>query len=264
MNITEAEKMLMNEIQHNLRKEDNILAKCLSYGNLSENEHKLTVELQGMIRTVDRILNYFLNSEMIPEQHRDRIITNLLDYPIVDYLISNQQTKQIISYENFLENSISTPKPMTIPVAAPATMPEATPETTPATTPNSKLESIFSEEISLEPLVSRLLVELGIPAHINGYTFMRTGFILLINGEAEAAYVTKYLYPEIAKRHKTTSNSVERCIRHAIEVAWNRGDIEILDNLFGYSISSDKGKPTNSEFIFTIADYIRFHRKNPY
>lgn len=99
--------------------------------------------------------------------------------------------------------------------------------------------------------------QIGVPAHIKGYQYLRTAIDLSINDEEMLESVTKLLYPTIAKMYSTTSSRVERAIRHAIEVAWDRGDVEVLSSYFGYTIQSNRGKPTNSEFIAMIADRIK-------
>ena len=106
----------------------------------------------------------------------------------------------------------------------------------------------------LETDITKMLHELGIPAHIKGYQYLRDAISMVVRDMMEA--VTKILYPEIAKKNYTSSSRVERAIRHAIEVAWGRGSLEVIDELFGYTISTGKGKPTNSEFIALIADKI--------
>lgn len=115
---------------------------------------------------------------------------------------------------------------------------------------------------NLENDVTRLLHEIGIPAHIKGYQYLRDAIAISVEEEEILVSVTKVLYPTIAKRHNTTSSRVERAIRHAIEVAWSRGKLDTLDDLFGYTVSNGKGKPTNSEFIALIADTIRLEYKN--
>ena len=109
----------------------------------------------------------------------------------------------------------------------------------------------------LEAKVTGILHEIGVPAHIRGYHYMREAIIMSVNDMDVLNYITKELYPSIAKKCNTTPSRVERAIRHAIEVAWNRGNTETLNDLFGYTISNRKGKPTNSEFIALIADKIR-------
>lgn len=117
-------------------------------------------------------------------------------------------------------------------------------------------------EQSLESMVTEVIHEIGVPAHIKGYQYLREAIILSVNNMEMINAVTKVLYPEVAKTFETTPSRVERAIRHAIEVAWDRGDIEILQKFFGYTVSNIKGKPTNSEFIAMIADRLQLQRKN--
>lgn len=119
---------------------------------------------------------------------------------------------------------------------------------------------IYSEN-SIENDVTAIIRDLGIPAHIKGYQYIREGIMMAINDMNMLNYITKLLYPNIAKKYKTTSSSVERAIRHAIEVAWSRGKIEVIEEMFGYTVSAGKGKPTNSEFIALIADKLRIEYK---
>ena len=109
----------------------------------------------------------------------------------------------------------------------------------------------------LEMMVTAIIHEIGVPAHIKGYQYLREGIILTVRNMEVINAVTKVLYPEIAKRFGTTPSRVERAIRHAIEVAWDRGDLETLQKYFGYTVNSAKGKPTNSEFIAMIADRLQ-------
>lgn len=109
----------------------------------------------------------------------------------------------------------------------------------------------------LESRVTDMLHEIGIPAHIKGYHYLRDSIIMAVEDMDVLNAITKILYPTVAKKHRTTSSRVERAIRHAIEVAWSRGRIDVLEDLFGYTVSNKKGKPTNSEFIALIADTIR-------
>lgn len=122
--------------------------------------------------------------------------------------------------------------------------------------------SAATKEISLETRVTDMIHEIGIPAHIKGYHYLRDAILMAIEDMDVLNAITKVLYPTIAKKHQSTSSRVERAIRHAIEVAWGRGKIDILDDLFGYTISNGKGKPTNSEFIALVADTIRLEQKN--
>lgn len=114
---------------------------------------------------------------------------------------------------------------------------------------------------SLEAVVTEIIHEIGVPAHIKGYQYLREAIILTVNNMDIINAVTKVLYPAVAKKFGTTPSRVERAIRHAIEVAWDRGDIETLQRFFGYTVSNIKGKPTNSEFIAMIADCISLKRK---
>ncbi|MDE5777108.1 MAG: sporulation transcription factor Spo0A [Lachnospiraceae bacterium] len=109
----------------------------------------------------------------------------------------------------------------------------------------------------LENDVTKTIREIGIPAHIKGYQYIREGIMMAVKDPDILNYITKYLYPTIAKKYQTTTSSVERAIRHAIEVAWNRGKQDVMEALFGYCMLSGKGKPTNSEFIALLADKFR-------
>mgnify|MGYP000828458056 FL=1 len=117
-------------------------------------------------------------------------------------------------------------------------------------------------EQNLETDVTQMLHEIGIPAHIKGYQYLRDAIIMSVQDAEMLSSETKILYPTIAKRHQTTSSRVERAIRHAIEVAWDRGDLDTLQRFFGYTVSNTKGKPTNSEFIALIADKLQLQLKS--
>ena len=114
----------------------------------------------------------------------------------------------------------------------------------------------------LEQDVTDMIHEIGIPAHIKGYHYLRDAILMAIEDMDVLNAVTKVLYPTVAKMHQTTASRVERAIRHAIEVAWSRGKLDTLDELFGYTVNGGKGKPTNSEFIALIADTIRLEYKH--
>ena len=116
---------------------------------------------------------------------------------------------------------------------------------------------VEKKEHDLEKDVTDMIHEIGVPAHIKGYQYLREAIMMAVEDTEMLGAVTKVLYPTIAKKFQTTPSRVERAIRHAIEVAWSRGKMETLDALFGYTIHSGKGKPTNSEFIALIADKIR-------
>ena len=118
-----------------------------------------------------------------------------------------------------------------------------------------------AEGESLESQVTSIIHEIGVPAHIKGYQYLREAILIAVADMDVINAVTKILYPEVAKRFGTTASRVERAIRHAIEVAWDRGDLETLQKYFGYTVSNAKGKPTNSEFIAMIADGLQLQRK---
>ena len=127
-----------------------------------------------------------------------------------------------------------------------------------------KLEEKTQEQdmdYQLEIIVTNIIHEIGVPSHIKGYQYLRDSIIMSVNNMDILNSITKQLYPTIAKMHETTPSRVERAIRHAIEVAWNRGKMDTINELFGYSIQAGKGKPTNSEFIALIADKIRLEYK---
>ncbi len=125
------------------------------------------------------------------------------------------------------------------------------------------IEMVFNTALAsnnknaLEPRITKMLHSLGVPSHIKGYQYIRESIMLIYNNPYIIGGITKELYPEVASRYKTTSSRVERAIRHAIEVSWNRGDYEYMEELFGHSVDYDRAKPTNSEFIATVADKLR-------
>ncbi|MBQ2938267.1 MAG: sporulation transcription factor Spo0A [Clostridia bacterium] len=144
--------------------------------------------------------------------------------------------------------------------------------------PNQNLNSLIGREIksqyveipingeksqeNLEALVTNIIHEVGVPAHIKGYQYLREAIIMVVNDIDVINQITKSLYPQIAYKFSTTPSRVERAIRHAIEVAWGRGDQQTVEKIFGYTISAAKGKPTNSEFIAMIADKLRLELKS--
>ena len=115
---------------------------------------------------------------------------------------------------------------------------------------------------ALQRQVTEVIHEVGVPAHIKGYQYVREAIVIAVQDMEVINAVTKVLYPEVAKRYNTTPSRVERAVRHAIEVAWDRGDLETLQRYFGYTVSNTKGKPTNSEFIAMIADKIRLEGRH--
>ncbi|WP_234120126.1 sporulation transcription factor Spo0A [Clostridium hydrogenum] len=125
----------------------------------------------------------------------------------------------------------------------------------------STQEHSSNAPIDLEGEITAIIHEIGVPAHIKGYMYLREAITMVVNNMELLSAVTKELYPSIAKKYNTTASRVERAIRHAIEVAWSRGQVETINKLFGYTIHNGKGKPTNSEFIAMIADKLRLQNK---
>ncbi|MCC5909926.1 MAG: sporulation transcription factor Spo0A [Clostridiaceae bacterium] len=121
--------------------------------------------------------------------------------------------------------------------------------------------TLINNSNSLEADITNIIHEIGVPAHIKGYLYLREAITMVIENVELLSAVTKELYPSIAKRFNTTPSRVERAIRHAIEVAWSRGKIDTINNLFGYTVHNDKGKPTNSEFIAMVADKLRLEKR---
>lgn len=119
----------------------------------------------------------------------------------------------------------------------------------------------YGSSNELQLMVTDIIHQIGVPAHIKGYHFMREAIIMSIEDKEMIESITKLLYPSVAKKFSTTSSRVERAIRHAIEVAWDRGDVDTLNSYFGYTIHNSRGKPTNSEFIAMIADRLRLKLK---
>ena len=123
-------------------------------------------------------------------------------------------------------------------------------------------EAQQEQEIDIEAMVTAIIHEIGVPAHIKGYQYLREAIIIAVKDMDVINAITKVLYPQVAKAFDTTPSRVERAIRHAIEVAWDRGDLETLQSFFGYTVSNTKGKPTNSEFIALIADKLSLQLRN--
>jgi two-component system, response regulator, stage 0 sporulation protein A len=119
----------------------------------------------------------------------------------------------------------------------------------------------YTNANSLEAEITNIIHEIGVPAHIKGYLYLREAIQMVVNDIELLSAVTKELYPSIAKKFNTTASRVERAIRHAIEVAWSRGQVDTINKIFGYTVHNDKGKPTNSEFIAMVADKLRLKAK---
>ena len=125
---------------------------------------------------------------------------------------------------------------------------------------NSKGINLYHSNLQIS--ITKMLHELGMPSHIKGYQYIRDGINMIYNNPDIIGGITKELYPDIASKYDTTVSRVERAIRHAIEVSWNRGDLDYMEELFGHSVDIDKAKPTNSEFIVTVADKLRLEFAN--
>lgn len=158
-------------------------------------------------------------------------------------------------FYKLLDNLISTNKEFQIMITVPSgTKEEIAQETDPALIPFMTRD--------LEKDVTDMIHEIGVPAHIKGYQYLREAIMMSVDDIEMLNSITKILYPTIAKKYQTTPSRVERAIRHAIEVAWSRGKMDTIDDLFGYTINNGKGKPTNSEFVALIADKIRLDYKH--
>ena len=127
---------------------------------------------------------------------------------------------------------------------------------------NRRMPIRRSDKTGIETMVTSIIHEIGVPAHIKGYQYLREAIIIAVNDMDVINAITKVLYPQVAKTFQTTPSRVERAIRHAIEVAWDRGDLDTLQRFFGYTVSNTKGKPTNSEFIALIADKLQLQLKS--
>ena len=158
-------------------------------------------------------------------------------------------------FYRILNNLISTNKEFQIMITVPSGTKEEDIQVTDAVVQTSIVRD-------LEKDVTDMIHEIGVPAHIKGYQYLREAIMMSVQDVEMLGSITKVLYPTIAKKYQTTPSRVERAIRHAIEVAWSRGRMETLDALFGYTINTGKGKPTNSEFIALIADKIRLQYRN--
>lgn len=126
---------------------------------------------------------------------------------------------------------------------------------------DSRRNILLGNKNDLEIVVSEIMHQIGVPAHIKGYQYLRYAIIISVDDDDMMSSVTKVLYPTVAKHFNTTASRVERAIRHAIEVAWDRGDVDVLASYFGYTIQNERGKPTNSEFIAMISDKLKLNRK---
>ena len=204
----------------------------------------------------------------------DLVLTKLDGLGVLQKLAQVDQRPAVIIVSGFFNDHVVQeaaelgayyfmPKPCDVPALL-SRIRQVTQQTTART---SSLRSVgagtdlYAGSDDLEAVVTEVIHEIGVPAHIKGYQYLREAIILTINDMEIINSVTKVLYPTVAKKYNTTPSRVERAIRHAIEVAWDRGDLETLQKFFGYTVSNVKGKPTNSEFIAMIADCLSLRRK---
>ena len=181
---------------------------------------------------------------------------------VLDWRISMEQLNLTVSRDNenvyqILNNLMNGDKEFQIMITVPSSRSESEANEIKAT---AKADTSHD----LERDVTNMIHEIGVPAHIKGYQYLREAIMMSVEDVEMLGSITKILYPTIATKYQTTPSRVERAIRHAIEVAWSRGKMETLDALFGYTINTGKGKPTNSEFIALIADKIRLQYRNYY
>lgn len=197
----------------------------------------------GVLEGLHRMdLDFFPKVVILSAVGQDQITQKAIelgaDYYVVkpfDFKIFVKRLKQIIGSEESTENSFKKDY---------------------INIPTTKKQYVESSK-SLEARITNIIHEIGVPAHIKGYHYLRDAIAMVVEDIGLLGAVTKELYPRIAENHNTTPSRVERAIRHAIEVAWTRGRIDTIENIFGYTIDTDKGKPTNSEFIAMVADKLR-------
>ncbi len=201
----------------------------------------------GVLETLNNVeMSSYPRVIMTSAIGQDSIIQKAMSMGAQYYLVKSVNMSMLVKRINQLENS-----------AADIFKPESGPA-------NLKKSLVLRDSLlnnDLEIDITNLIHEIGVPAHIKGYQYLRDAITLVVGNMDLLGAVTKELYPLVASMNGTTSSRVERAIRHAIELAWNRGKLETLESLFGYTIQNDKGKPTNSEFIAIIADKLRLERK---
>ena len=232
-------------------------------------EREADLALVGAVENGEQVL------QMVRELDPDVLVTDVI-LPKVDGLavlqrmqeqncrtrtviVSGFYTQQVLTETSELGAAFFLPKPCSPELLLTRIRQAA--QTKPAAFPEYSAAEEKSGEPSLEAMVTDIIHEIGVPAHIKGYQYLREAIILTVRDMEVINAVTKVLYPAVAKKFGTTPSRVERAIRHAIEVAWDRGDIEVLQKLFGYTVSNIKGKPTNSECIAMIADSISLRQR---
>lgn len=185
---------------------------------------------------------------MLSAVGQDKVTTQAINLGAQYYILKPFEMDVLVKRIRELTNNESVNKPFIISKDSKTTYVE--------------IRSNSDKETSLEAMVTNIIHEVGVPAHIKGYQYLRDGIMMVVSNIEVINQITKQLYPDLAKKYKTTPSRVERAIRHAIEVAWSRGQLEAVENIFGYTISSNRGKPTNSEFIAMIADKLRLELKS--
>lgn len=235
------------------------------------------MEEEGDMEVVGAVDNGEQAIAMIAELEPDILVTDLIltkvdGISVLKYLQEHDCRTRAIVTSGFYNQQVITecselgaayfmPKPCAPDVLLCRIRQTATPKVMSIQTLQQNAMASRPAEPSLEAMVTDIIHEIGVPAHIKGYQYLREAIILTINDMDVINAVTKVLYPEVARKFNTTPSRVERAIRHAIEVAWDRGDIETLQKFFGYTVSNIKGKPTNSEFIAMIADCLSLRQK---
>ena len=222
---------------------------------------------------------------LLTKKDGERVISLMksqhIDVVLMDVFMSNKDAIDVLEY---IENSLGE-KPLVVVISsvdsqnfeeqmmsagadyylikpvAPETVAKRIARLSSWKTEKAKREGFRSSEADMDVIISDIMRQIGVPAHIKGYQYLRTSIKLSVDDSEMLNSVTKLLYPTVAKMYNTTASRVERAIRHAIEVAWDRGEPETLNRYFGYTIASGRGKPTNSEFIAMIADNLRIEMK---
>lgn len=252
-------KELLSRLQGELEKESNINVIGTAFDG--KDAFRKIIELKPTLIIMDTIMPYMdglailekLNSEgyvlpkviMLSSISNDKIVTKAMSLGVDYFMVKPFDIKIVISRVNELAEYSS--DNYSLPEVAITT-----------THPTSTFNSI-SQDVETE--ITRTIREVGIPAHIKGYTYVREAITMVIEDPELLGAVTKELYPNIARKHNSTASRVERAIRHSIEVACSRGNSDFINRLFGHTIDANKGKPTNSEFIAIIADKIRLKMK---
>lgn len=219
------------------------------------------VEITKVINRGDQVIEYLQSHEEIDIVYLDFIMPGMDGVAILEEMQKQNIKKKVIILTSFLEEytmqmikKYHVDYYMLKPISL-ASLEKRTLEI--LNTTQSRLNEPKEISNELEIKTSELLHNLGVPSQVKGYQYLREGILMLYSSTSFIGGITRNLYPEIAKRHDTTASRVERAIRHAIEISWNRGDYQTMNKLFGHSIDFDRSKPTNSEFLVTVSDALR-------